>query len=268
MVPFEGGAFDFVVNAVPGSHATLDYDFAIDAQEVTIARFKAWVDAGMPVPCTGSQPCALDTKAPYRTAMYWDPAWNALAQSNDYTGEDAGCQTTLLGSIVAYEQPDADGFAVTCVNWPQAVAFCAFEGKRLPTTTEWYYVATAKGANATAFPWGDAMPDCTLAVVDYLGNQCGYPVAAGSTSAQVPGVYDLVGDVSEWTWDAIVPGIAYPPDATDYVGPPVEGGIAGRTSFQIYSAYSTNLMTLDSVASSADPQYGSADVGFRCAKTL
>jgi formylglycine-generating enzyme required for sulfatase activity len=268
MVSFEGGAFDFVVNTVPAIHATLDYDFAIDAEEVTIARFLAWVDAGMPVPCTGSQPCALDTKTPYRTAMYWDPAWNTIAKSSDYMGASAGCQTTLLGDIVAYEQPDAGGYAVTCVNWAQAVAFCAWDKRRLPTTTEWYYVATGKGVNASDFPWGDAMPDCTLAVVGNLGNPCAYPVAAGTTRAQIPGVYDLIGDVAEWTWDSIDPNLSYPPDATDYVGLPVDGGIAGRNTFQIYSAYSTNLMTLDSVASTADPRFGSADVGFRCAKTL
>jgi formylglycine-generating enzyme required for sulfatase activity len=267
MVAITRGAFDFVVRAP--AHATLDYDFDIDAKEVTVARFKVWVDAGMPVPCAGPQPCPLDGTIPYASVMVWNPAWNMPAQSLDYMGT-SDCQNLGAGDVATYKLPASDEYPVTCVNWAQAAAFCWSEKKRLPTTTEWYYVATAGGTNATMFPWGGAMPDCSFAIFNYSGNTCGYPVPVGTARAQVSGVYDLAGDVSEWTWDAVDldAGISYPPDATDYAGIAYDGVVDNRNSFWISSSYNTGPQTLDSVASAGpEPQWGYPDVGFRCART-
>jgi formylglycine-generating enzyme required for sulfatase activity len=264
MVTVDGGAFDFVVGQ-KSVHATLDYSFEIDSEEVTVARFKAWVNAGKPVPCNGAQPCLLDAKTPYKTAMAWDPSWNLLVASNDYLG-GADCPDAPSMGTATYAQPNSDTYAVTCVNWAQAAAFCAYDNqKRLPTTTEWYYVATGAGVHAQEYPWGSAMPTCNLAIL----YGCSYPVAAGTASVQISGVSDLIGDVSEWTWDAVAQsGIAYPPDATDYAGIAFEGGVAARNSFWINSSYTTNAAGLDSVDQAGpEPQYGYPDLGFRCART-
>jgi formylglycine-generating enzyme required for sulfatase activity len=267
MVPFDGGSFDFVVTVQP-IHATLDYAFEIDVEEVSVARFKSWVVAGMPVPCSGTQPCALDGRAPYDTTMYWNPAWNSLAQSDDYMG-GANCPDVPSMGIATYATGTSDADPVTCVNWAQAAAFCWSDHKRLPTTTEWYYVATGAGAHATEFPWGTTMPDCSVAILTNLGTPCTFPEPVGTTLAQISGVHDLIGDVSEWTWDSIDSNFSYPPDATDYAGRPFDGGVDARNSFWVNSSYNTNAMTLDSVASAGpEPQYGWPDVGFRCARTL
>jgi formylglycine-generating enzyme required for sulfatase activity len=266
MVNITGGSFDFVVNGTT-VHETLDYNFKIDAYEVTVARFKAWVDRQMPLPCGGGGPCALDTKLPYASTMIWDPAWITQAQSQDFNGaSDCGNEGTV--SIATYKQPNASALAVTCVNWAQAVAFCAFEGKRLPTTAEWYYVATGAGVHRTEYPWGSAQPDCNLAILDLNPTYCGYPNAAGTARAQISGVYDLIGGVDEWTWDSIDSSLAYPPDATDYAGRSYDGGVGGRGSFWVKSAFDDTPATLDSLATSgAMPDYGWTDLGFRCAQT-
>jgi formylglycine-generating enzyme required for sulfatase activity len=268
MVAFGPGSFDFVVGGQL-VHATLDYKFAIDAQEVSVARFKAWVNAGMPINCTGT-PCALDSKPPYDTQMFWDPGWDSLAASGDYTG-NADCPDVPTMGMPTYPN---DSYPVTCVNWAQAVAFCAFEQKRLPTTTEWYYVATAAGSYPRGYPWGTSpTPDCTRAVLDYGGgNDCHYPVAVPAAVAQTSGVYDLLGDVSEWTWDAVAQGstVSYPPDATDYAGLAFDGGggVPSRNSFWINSSYSTTPAALESVdRAGPEAQYGYPDLGFRCART-
>jgi formylglycine-generating enzyme required for sulfatase activity len=274
MVAFQDGSFDFVVQGAT-VHATLDYSFEIDAEEVTVARFRAWVNSGKHPPCMGSQPCQLDTKAPYNKAMLWDPAWNGLAAANDYTG-DAGCPDLANGGFATYALSDgsagSEAVPVTCVNWAQAAAFCFSEGKRLPTTTEWYYVAMGGGARPDEYPWGGTVtPDCTRAITDYDDAGCGFPVPVGTASAQIPGVFDLIGSVSEWTWDAVVSdaGIPYPPDATDYPGPAFQGMPANRGSFWIESSYNSNPATLDSVANGGgESQYGWPDLGFRCAHTL
>jgi formylglycine-generating enzyme required for sulfatase activity len=262
MVAIHGGTFDFIVNG-PSLHATLDYDFYIDAKEVTVARFKQWVTAGLPLPCSGSQPCALDTKAPYATAMYWDPAWNTVASEPDFTGgPDCGNVGGL--DVATFVQQSPDAYPVTCVNWAQAAAFCWSEHKRLPTTTEWYYVATGAGAWATAYPWGTATPDCTVAILD----TCSWPQPVGTAGPQIMGVYDLIGSVSEWTWDSIDPAFTYPLDATDFAGLAFDGGVDTRNSFWINSQYSSAASTLDGVAAAGPkPQYGWPNLGFRCAMT-
>jgi formylglycine-generating enzyme required for sulfatase activity len=268
MVAFGPGSFDFVVNG-PTLHATLDYSFAIDQEEVTVARFRRWVDHGRPVPCTGTVPCPLDTRAPYAAAMLWDPAWNQQASSGDYSG-GPDCMSQGGQDVATYALPNSDAYPMTCVNWAEAAAFCWSDGKRLPTTTEWYYVATGAGAYATAFPWGSATPTCQQAILDYGGYSCGWPVAVGTAAPQIMGVYDLVGSVSEWTWDSIDPAFTYPLDATDFAGLPYDptGGIAGRNSFWVASGYNTYAQTLDTVAMAGpEPQYGWPNVGFRCAAT-
>jgi formylglycine-generating enzyme required for sulfatase activity len=266
MVPISPGSFTFDVGG-SSVHATLSTTFLIDSEEVTVARFKAWVAMGKPLPCAnGTQRCALDAKTPYATAMFWDPAWSSLATNNDYTG-DSNCDLSS-GGTVTYTSPNPDAYAVTCVNWAQAAAFCAFEQKRLPTTTEWYYVATGKGVHAHEYPWGSAMPTCQQATTNV---PCPYPVAAGSTTAQIDGVFDLIGGVSEWTWDAVAQGaIAYPPDATDYPGFAFDGGggVTARNSFWINSSYDMGSSTLDTVWNAGPmAEYGYPDLGFRCAMT-
>jgi formylglycine-generating enzyme required for sulfatase activity len=276
MVAFQDGSFDFVVQGAT-VHATLDYSFEIDAAEVTVARFRAWVHSGMHLPCGGSLPCALDPRAPYHTAMFWDPLWNGLVTSPDYTGDHQSCPDLANGGFATYARSDgsaaSEAVPVTCVNWAQAAAFCASEGKRLPTTTEWYYVATGGGTRLDQYPWGGmATPDCTRAITDYDDAGCGFPVPVGTAQAQISGVFDLIGSVSEWTWDAVVSDagtIPYPPDATDYPGPAFQGDAADRGSFWIESSYNSNPSTLDSVANGGgEPQNGWPDLGFRCARTL
>jgi len=99
---------------------------------------------------------------------------------------------------------------VAMVNIPDAQAYCRWAGKRLPTFAEWQFAA--RGVERRRFVWGDASPDGSRA--NYCDRRCGEswrdmeyddgyagPAPVGSYPAgRTPeGVWDLAGNVREWT---------------------------------------------------------------------
>ena len=91
---------------------------------------------------------------------------------------------------------------VVGVSWKEAVKFCAWKGKRLPTEAEWE--KASRGKRHIAYPWGNEPPDGkkvnfneevkkTSTVGSYEAGKSDY------------GVYDLSGNVSEWTHDWHLP---------------------------------------------------------------
>jgi len=86
---------------------------------------------------------------------------------------------------------------VVYVDWNMAKAYCEWRGAGLPTEAQWE--KAARGADGRSYPWGDGI-ECNKA--NYLG--CvGDTKAVGSyVNGQSPyGVYDMAGNVWEWTAD-------------------------------------------------------------------
>lgn len=128
-------------------------------------------------------------------------------------------------------------YPVVGVNWTQAEAFCAwrklykdtFNKKRkgqnavpsfrLPTEAEWEYAARG-GLSSGTYPWGGPYTKndrgCFLANFkpsrgDYAADTALYTVEAKSYEANGYGLYNMAGNVSEWT------ASAYDPAAYEYV---------------------------------------------------
>lgn len=262
--------FSFTESGVQYS-ARLDYSFEVDRYEASVGRFQAWVAAGQPVPCTatGDAACRLDGVGPY-TTMLWNPAWNTAAQRGDHF-DSASCDAPLDYGQTTFERAQGD-LPMTCVSWYQALAFCAYEHKRLLTEIEWMYLSAGHGASY-AYSWGNTAPDCAHALFrDSTTSGCGFPQPGGSApaGASLDGLLDLTGSVHEWVWDTDWMG-ALPPTLVDWSGPAPTGTDvvhARKGGAYINPDYTGDLALRNDHRETFPANEYYADAGFRCARSL
>lgn len=148
-------------------------------------------------------------------------------------------------------------FPVADVSWDDATAYCAWQGKRLPTEAEWERACRGLTENEK-YPWGDRAPTAKDA---RFGASDG-PVAVCSVPKSRMGLCDIVGNMWEWTSDwyekdyyATAPA-RNPPGAAKGMYRVLRGGSwFDRPDFMTCSHRSW-----------ARPAERSPNVGFRCAK--
>ncbi len=173
--------------------------FRMDAYEVTVARFRRFVAAGMPAPPASA------VMFPHGLVMRPDGggAWmtqlatidtNPLCNWTDATGE-------------------WESNPINCVDWYTAMAFCVWDGGRLPTEAEWEFAARYRAVrddsehdlrSGRRYPWGDTEPTCDDA--NAFDCDVAYPRATrpvgtrangiGNQRAWI-GIFDLAGNVAE-----------------------------------------------------------------------
>ncbi len=87
------------------------------------------------------------------------------------------------------------------ISYYEAKAFCKWMGVRLPTETEYEYVATNMGK--TKFPWGDKTPNdnlCNLNYKNYIK-----PVNYYKNGDNNNKISQLIGNIWEWCEESIYP---------------------------------------------------------------
>ncbi len=135
----------------------------------------------------------------------------------------------------------AQDHPVENVTWDDANLFCQRSGQRLPT--EWEWEKAAKAGTSTRYHWGDAM-DESFAWHKGNSNKQTHPV--GSKKSNGFGLYDMAGNVWEWT-------------ASDHDtgGKVLRGGSWRNAQTSLRSAH--RIMSL--------PLFKYHYVGFRCAQS-
>ena len=169
--------------------------YCIDSTEVTMGHYNGWVE-GTPAPKVEEQP-------PYC-------AWNA-----DYMPNLSGNQC----AVAPFDPVGKALYPVTCVDWCDAAAYCAWAGKHLcggiggddytpadvanATVSEWFRACSRAGEKT--YPYGD----------DFDAVSCAEPGSEGGTVSVTakpkckggyPGLFGMSGNAWEWenlceAWD-------------------------------------------------------------------
>jgi eukaryotic-like serine/threonine-protein kinase len=216
-------------NEKPAHVVTISHGFFLDKTEVRASDYAA---------CVGVNECS----------------GNHL-RSPDAKDTVNGCN---LGDDAATAKHPAN-----CIDQEQAIAYCKYSGKRLPTEAEWELAA--RGTDGRTYPWGNQKPTtCWMAIVGGVSGACArkgtWEVGTTADGRSPFGAYDMSGNVWEWVVDGYE---SYP--TSDVTDPVVPGtGLravlrGGSWDYSMGAARTTSRLALSR---------GIAQIstGFRCAK--
>ena len=273
--------------------------FWIDAHEVTNAEFARFVSAtgyqtiaeqeidvedlmkqlppGTPPPDPESlQPFSLVFAAvpeghPARGPGDW---WQMIKGANWRQPEGPGSSWQ--------DRPDEP---VVHIAWYDAMAYCQWAGKRLPTEAEWEYAARG-GLSDAIYPWGNEPIDVDKA--NFWQGEFPFtntdqdrfhklsPV--GTFAANGYGLYDMSGNVWEWTADwfhyhyyyddafqSLVKDPLGPATSYDPMEPSVPKKVIRGGSFLCNDSYCSGYRVAARMKSS--PDTGMEHTGFRCVRS-
>lgn len=162
---------------------------------------------------------------------------------------------------------------VVHISWNDAIAFCEWSGKRLPTEAEWEFAARG-GLVQKKFPWGDELMEggvhhCNVwqgEFPKYNSLEDGYLGTAPAKSFEPNGygLYNCCGNVWEWCNGWFSPDFHLRDTQINPRGPDsgtnrvMRGG-----SFLCHDSYCNRYRV--AARSSNSPDSSTSNLGFRCA---
>jgi len=162
-----------------------------------------------------------------------------------------------------FENPKFGKHPVIKVTWFDALAYCTWAGRRLPTEAEWEKAARWDPAadKSYRYPWGNGPPDEQHANFNQLVGDT-TPTGVYDAGRSPAGLYDMAGNVWEWVSDWYATDTFSDAPQENPVGPQngyykvMRGGSWISDGQEIYAT----------IRKKYAPQESRYDMGFRCAK--
>lgn len=241
--------------------------FNIDLHEVTNGQFAEFVEAtGFRTLAEREAPDGFDQPG---SAVFGKTEW-AFVSGADWR-HPSGPDSTIDGH---------DNEPVVHIALEDAQAYARWKGRRLPTEAEYEYAARG-GLNGTEFAWGDALTPGGRYMANHWQGVFPFADTGGDGHKGIApigcfdpngyGIYDMIGNVWEWTSDPYYPehrieamgGDALPPEGLDPRQPATPVGVIKGGSFLCAENYCRRYRP--AARHAQDTGMGTNHIGFRTA---
>nr|WP_309073974.1 formylglycine-generating enzyme family protein [Paenarthrobacter sp.] len=157
------------------------------------------------------------------------------------------------------------------ISHHDAIAYCAWAGRRLPTEAEWEYAARG-GLHGMRYAWGNQLtPDgqhrCNIWQGNFpntntLEDGCAGTAPVRSFPPNGYGLYEMAGNVWEWCADWFLPKYYRNSPSENPVGPTIGNGRVMRGgSYLCHDSYCNRYRV--AARTSNTPESSSGNLGFR-----
>ena len=210
----------------------------------------------------GSEDGDDDEYPPHRVNLdaYWIDQTEVSNTRYQQCVDDGACDPPI--DTEYYNDSNYSNHPVVYVYWRDAVDYCQWAGRRLPTEAEWE--KTARGTDGRTYPWGEGISCDRANYGDCDEFPRTSPVGHYPAGASPYGALDMAGNVWEWLGDWYDQD--YYKDSPDRN--PTGPNSGGSRVLRGGSWYSYSNLIRAASRLRSNPNFTSRSLGFRCTRSL